>query len=178
VLSTSPAASLCDPDCHQRGAGCFLLVHITPGDPLVAILRLTRRRTATQLRIAYVSIAAAGPVRALAMEGGQWRSRHSIATGRPVLTEVMRRSATPSHGGPRRDDRIHARLFFGLIAGYSAIPGSTGRYLDRGRRVSVPHYWLGCAVDHLLRCSLTGCPAVGAAPAFRCMGMTGTHPPI
>lgn len=77
---------------------CFLLVHITPGDPLVAVLPAdASQELAAQLRIAY------GFDRPLPVQFGLWiwRALHgdlgnSIATGRPVLTEVLRaKSATP-----------------------------------------------------------------------------------
>src|SRR5712672_2818716 len=71
---------------------CFLLVHITPGDPLVAILPAdASQELAAQLRIAY------GFDRPLPIQFGLWLWKavngdlgHSIATGRPVLSEVMR----------------------------------------------------------------------------------------
>src|SRR6201990_915069 len=71
---------------------CFLLVHITPGDPLVAVLPPdASQELAQQLRAAY------GLARPLPVQFGLWLWRavngdlgHSIATGRPVLTEVMR----------------------------------------------------------------------------------------
>ena len=69
---------------------CFLLVHITPGDPLVAVLPAdASQELAQQLRAAY------GFDRPLPVQFGLWLWRsvhgdlgHSIATGRPVLTEV------------------------------------------------------------------------------------------
>ena len=71
---------------------CFLLVHITPGDPLVAILPAdASQELANQLRVAY------GFDRPLPVQFGLWLWKavngdlgHSIATGRPVLSEVMR----------------------------------------------------------------------------------------
>src|SRR5712675_2578368 len=72
---------------------CFMLVHITPGDPLVAILPAdASQELANQLRIAY------GFDRPLPVQFGLWLWKavngdlgHSIATGRQVLREVMRR---------------------------------------------------------------------------------------
>src|SRR5438128_6488516 len=71
---------------------CFLLVHITPGDPLVAVLPAdASQELAAQLRTAY------GFDRPLPVQFGlwMWRTLHgdlgsSIATGRPVLSEVLR----------------------------------------------------------------------------------------
>ncbi|OYX83025.1 MAG: ABC transporter permease [Azorhizobium sp. 35-67-5] len=70
---------------------CFLLVHITPGDPLVAILPAdASQELAAQLRAAY------GFDRPLPVQFGLWlwKAVHldlgtSIASGRPVFTEVM-----------------------------------------------------------------------------------------
>ena len=74
---------------------CFLLVHITPGDPLVAILPAdASQELANQLRIAY------GFDRPLPAQFGLWLWKavngdlgNSIATGRPVLAEVLSRGA-------------------------------------------------------------------------------------
>ncbi len=100
---------------------CFLLVHITPGDPLVAVLPAdASQELAQQLRVAY------GFDRPLPVQFGMWMWRavnsdlgNSIATGRPVLSEVMRAV------GDAVTLAIAAALFeytlgllFGLIAGY------------------------------------------------------------
>src|SRR5215467_15112496 len=69
-----------------------MLVHITPGDPLVAVLPAdASQELAAQLRAAY------GFDRPLPVQFGLWLWRavngdlgHSIATGRPVLSEVIR----------------------------------------------------------------------------------------
>src|SRR6202012_255113 len=71
---------------------CFMLVHITPGDPLVAVLPAdASQELADQMRAAY------GFDRPLPVQFGLWLWRalngdlgHSIATGRPVLSEVVR----------------------------------------------------------------------------------------
>ena len=71
---------------------CFMLVHITPGDPLVAVLPAdASQELADQLRAAY------GFDRPLPVQFGLWLWRavngdlgNSIATGRPVLSEVLR----------------------------------------------------------------------------------------
>ena len=76
---------------------CFLLVHIAPGDPLVAVLPAdASQELAAQLRTAY------GFDRPLPVQFGLWlwRAMHgdlgtSIATGRPVLREVLRPCKTP-----------------------------------------------------------------------------------
>ena len=69
---------------------CFLLVHITPGDPLVAVLPAdASAELAAQMRAAY------GFDRPLPVQFGLWiwQALHgnlgtSIASGRPVLAEV------------------------------------------------------------------------------------------
>jgi len=71
---------------------CFLLVHITPGDPLVAVLPAdASQELAAQLRTAY------GFDRPLPVQFGLWlwRAIHgdlgsSIATGRPVAMDAPR----------------------------------------------------------------------------------------
>src|SRR5260370_9013817 len=70
---------------------CFLLVHITPGDPLVAILPANAsKELAQQLRVAY------GFDRPLPVQFGLWLCKpvngdlgHPSATGRPILSQVM-----------------------------------------------------------------------------------------
>src|SRR5438067_11905386 len=71
---------------------CFMLVHITPGDPLVAVLPAdASQELANQLRIAY------GFDRPLPVQFGIWLWKAvnadlgpAIAPGRRVLTEVLR----------------------------------------------------------------------------------------
>ncbi len=133
---------------------CFLLVHITPGDPLVAILPAdASQELAAQLRVAY------GFDRPLPVQFGLWLWKavngdlgHSIATGRPVLSEVMRAvSNTVTLAIAAASIGFTLGLFFGLIAG--AIAG-----------VSVPHYWLGMVLVIIFSVQLNWLPAVGAGP--------------
>src|ERR1700756_5468001 len=71
---------------------CFLLVHIAPGDPLSAILPADASQDViNQVRAAY------GFDRPLPVQYGLWFWKvlhadlgHSIVTGRPVASEVMR----------------------------------------------------------------------------------------
>ena len=100
---------------------CFLLVHITPGDPLVAILPAdASQELAAQLRIAY------GFDRPLPIQFGLWLWKavngdlgHSIATGRPVLSEVMRAVGnTVTLAIAAAMIGFTLGLLFGLIAGY------------------------------------------------------------
>ena len=100
---------------------CFLLVHITPGDPLVAVLPPdASAELAAQLRAAY------GFDQPLPVQFGLWvwHALHgnlgtSIATGRPVLAEVT------AAVGNTFILAVSAAIigfalgaFFGLIAGY------------------------------------------------------------
>src|SRR5260370_3099190 len=100
---------------------CFLLVHITPGDPLVAVLPAdASQELAAQLRAAY------GFDRPLPVQFGLWLWRalngdlgHSIATGRPVLTEVLRAVGnTVTLAIAAAMIGFSFGLFFGLIPGY------------------------------------------------------------
>src|SRR5438552_8748167 len=100
---------------------CFLLVHITPGDPLVAVLPAdASQELAQQLRVAY------GFDRPLQVEFALWLWRaingdlgHSIATGRPVLREVLRAVGnTVTHAVAAALIGFTLGLLFGLIAGY------------------------------------------------------------
>src|SRR6266404_3564082 len=100
---------------------CFLLVHITPGDPLVAVLPAdASQELANQLRIAY------GFDRPLPVQFGLWLWKavngdlgHSIATGRPVLSEVMRAVGnTVTLAIAAAMIGFSLGLLFGLIAGY------------------------------------------------------------
>jgi peptide/nickel transport system permease protein len=147
---------------------CFLLVHITPGDPLVAVLPPdASQELAAQLRAAY------GFDRPLPVQFGLWfwNALHgnlgtSIATGRPVFTEVMRAvgntfilAVTASIIG------FVLGIFFGLIAGY--FRNSWVDKLATGiavTGVSVPHYWLGMVLVIIFSVTLNWLPAVGAGP--------------
>ncbi|MDU1689646.1 MAG: ABC transporter permease, partial [Bradyrhizobium sp.] len=126
---------------------CFMLVHITPGDPLVAVLPAdASQELAQQLRVAY------GFDKPLPVQFGLWLWRavngdlgSSIATGRPVLAEVLRAvSNTVTLAIAAAIIGFSLGLFFGLIAGYfrdSWIDKVATSIAIAG--VSLPHYWLG-----------------------------------
>src|SRR6201993_3227691 len=147
---------------------CFLLVHITPGDPLVAVLPAdASAELAAQLRAVY------GFDRPLPVQFGLWLLRaihgdlgHSIATGRPVLTEVMRAVAnTVTLAIAAAMIGFTLGLLFGLIAGYfrdSWIDKAATSFAIAG--VSVPHYWLGMVLVIIFSVELNWLPAVGAGP--------------
>ena len=147
---------------------CFLLVHITPGDPLVAVLPAdASQELAAQLRTAY------GFDRPLPVQFGLWlwRALHgdlgnSIATGRPVLSEVLRAvSNTVTLAIAAALIGFTLGLFFGLIAGYFR-----DTWIDKVATsiaiagVSVPHYWLGMVMVIIFSVQLNWLPAVGAGP--------------
>ncbi|WP_398464672.1 ABC transporter permease [Tardiphaga sp.] len=147
---------------------CFLLVHITPGDPLVAVLPAdASQELAQQLRVAY------GFDKPLPVQFGLWvwRALHgdlgaSIATGRPVLAEVMNAVRnTVMLAVFAASIGFTLGLFFGLIAGYFR-----DTWVDKVATsiaiagVSVPHYWLGMVMVIIFSVQLNWLPAVGAGP--------------
>ena len=147
---------------------CFLLVHITPGDPLVAVLPAdASQELAQQLRVAY------GFDRPLPVQFGLWLWRavhgdlgNSIATGRAVLTEVLRAVGnTVTLAIAAALIGFTLGLFFGLIAGYFR-----DTWIDKVATsiaiagVSVPHYWLGMVMVIIFSVQLNWLPAVGAGP--------------
>ena len=145
---------------------CFLLVHITPGDPLVAVLPAdASQELAQQLRVAY------GFDKPLPVQFGLWvwRALHgdlgaSIATGRPVLAEVLNAVRnTVMLAVFAAAIGFTLGLFFGLIAGYFR-----DTWVDKVATsiaiagVSVPHYWLGMVLVIIFSVQLNWLPAVGA----------------
>jgi peptide/nickel transport system permease protein len=147
---------------------CFLLVHITPGDPLVAVLPAdASQELAQQLRVAY------GFDKPLPVQFGLWlwRALHgdlgaSIATGRPVLAEVLNAVRnTVMLALFAAAIGFTLGLFFGLIAGYFR-----DTWVDKVATsiaiagVSVPHYWLGMVLVIIFSVQLNWLPAVGAGP--------------
>jgi peptide/nickel transport system permease protein len=147
---------------------CFLLVHITPGDPLVSVLPPdASQELAQQLRAAY------GFDRPLPVQFGLWLWRavsgdlgNSIASGRPVLSEVMRAVGnTVTLAIAAASIGFTLGLFFGLIAGYfrdTWIDKVASSIAIAG--VSLPHYWLGMVLVIIFSVQLSWLPAVGAGP--------------
>ncbi len=147
---------------------CFALVHLAPGDPLVAILPPdASAELAAQMRQIY------GFDRSLPEQFGVWVWRAlqgdlgtSIASGRPVASEVFN-----AVGNTLRLAVLATAIgfvlgsLFGFVAGYFQ-----GSWPDRLASmlsvlgVSVPHYWLGM-VGVILFSALTGwLPSTGAGP--------------
>jgi peptide/nickel transport system permease protein len=147
---------------------CFLLVHLAPGDPLTAVMPIDA--TAAQqaeMRVAY------GFDRPLPVQYVLWLWKvlqgdlgQSIASGRPVLSEVMRAVS---------NSLILASLatligftfgtFFGFVAGYfrdSVLDKIASALSVFG--VSVPHYWLGIVMVIIFSAQLNWLPPTGAGP--------------
>ena len=147
---------------------CFLLVHISPGDPLVSVLppdaTLDMQR---QLERLY------GFDRPYHEQFFRWLGRAlrgdlgtSIATSRPVSSEVMRAVVNTLRLA------VLATLIgfffgalFGFVAGYFR-----DSWLDKLASalavfgVSVPHYWLGIVLVIIFSAQLNWLPATGAGP--------------
>jgi peptide/nickel transport system permease protein len=147
---------------------CFLLVHIAPGDPLVAVLPPdASAELAEQMKKAY------GFDKPLPVQFGiwLWNAVHgnlgtSIATGRAVAEEVGR-----AVGNTVMLAIVAAMigfvlgLLFGFLAGYFR-----DTWIDRLvttisiTGVSMPHYWLGMVLVIVFSVQLGWLPAVGAGP--------------
>lgn len=147
---------------------CFLLVHLAPGDPLVSILPPDASQELQEQLIELY-----GFNRSLPEQFGSWIWRAlqgdlgtSIATGRPVVDEVMRAVVNTLRLA------VVATLigfvlgcFFGFVAGYFR-----NSWLDKLAStvsvlgVSVPHYWLGMVLVIVFSAQLGWLPATGAGP--------------
>jgi peptide/nickel transport system permease protein len=145
----------------------FLLVYIAPGDPLNAIAPADApQEVITALKAAY------GLDRPLPVRYGLWLARAvrgdlgaSIATGRPVLGEVL--------GAVRNtlDLALAASLLgVGLGCVLGALAGlRAGGWIDRLASglsvagVSVPHYWLGLVLTVVFSVQFDWLPAMGAS---------------
>lgn len=147
---------------------CFLLVHISPGDPLISVLPPDATiEMQQQLERLY------GFDRPYHEQFFRWLARAlqgdlgtSIATNRPVSSEVMRAVVNTLRLA------LLATLIgfffgalFGFIAGYFR-----DTWLDKLASalavfgVSVPHYWLGIVLVILFSVQLNWLPATGAGP--------------
>ena len=147
---------------------CFLLVHLAPGDPLTAVMPVDA--TAAQqaeMRAAY------GFDRPLPVQYAiwLWKVLHgdlgsSIASGRPVLSEVGR-----AVGNSLILASVATLIgftfgtFFGFVAGYfrdSPLDKIASALSVFG--VSVPHYWLGIVMVIIFSATLGWLPPTGAGP--------------
>ena len=147
---------------------CFMLVHIAPGDPLTAVMPIDA--TAEQqaaMRAEY------GFDRPLPVQFAIWLGNAmqgdlgaSIATGRPVASEVSRAVgntlllafAASLIGFP-------LGIFFGFVAGTfkdTLIDRAVTAFAITG--VSVPNYWLGIVLVVIFSVTLGWLPSTGAGP--------------
>src|SRR6266446_5089611 len=148
---------------------CFLLVHLAPGDPLIAVLPPdASAQLQAEMRTLY------GFDRALPVQFGMWfwRALHgdlgtSIATGRAVSEEVWR-----AVGNTVMLAVLAAFIGFvvgvlcGFLAGYfrdTWVDKLVTTIAITG--VSMPHYWLGMVLVIVFSVQLGWLPAVGAGPA-------------
>ena len=147
---------------------CFALVHIAPGDPLVSILPAdASAELQAQMRELY------GFNQPLPEQFLRWVWRalqgdlgQSIATSRPVATEVMTAVVNTLRLA------VVATLIgfvlgclFGFVAGYfrnSVMDRLCSVLSVLG--VSVPHYWLGMVMVILFSSQLMWLPATGSGP--------------
>jgi peptide/nickel transport system permease protein len=144
---------------------CFALVHLAPGDPLVSILPPdASQELAAQMRELY------GFNRSYPEQfvGWVWRAVQgdlgtSIASGRPVASEVMR--AVDNTLRLAAVATLIGFVFgclFGFVAGYFR-----NSWIDRVASVvsvlgvSVPHYWLGMVMVIVFAAILNWLPATG-----------------
>ncbi len=147
---------------------CFLLVHITPGDPLTAVLPTdASAEVQAQMRAFY------GFDKPLPVQYFIWLGKvligdlgNSIASGRPVLTEVMR-----AVGNTLMLATVATLIgfffgcLFGFVAGYfrnSPLDRIASALSVLG--VSVPHYWLGMVLVIVFSVQLNWLPSTGAGP--------------
>ena len=147
---------------------CFALVHLAPGDPLVSVLPPDASvELQQQLRTLY------GFDRSYPEQFLSWIGRAvqgdlgtSIATGRPVTSEVFR--AVGNTLLLATVATFIGFLFgslFGFVAGYfrDSWADKAASFLSVVG-VSVPHYWLGMVLVIIFAAELNWLPATGAGP--------------
>jgi peptide/nickel transport system permease protein len=147
---------------------CFALVHISPGDPLISILPADasvelqdRLRTLYGFDRSYLEQFLLWLGRALQGDLGT-----SIATGRPVTTEVIRAVGnTLMLASVATMIGFILGCLFGFVAGYfSNSPLDKAASAAAVFGVSVPHYWLGMVLVIIFSAQLGWLPAAGAGP--------------
>jgi peptide/nickel transport system permease protein len=147
---------------------CFMLIHIAPGDPLAAILPTDASlELQAQMRSFY------GLDQPLPVQYALWAWHalqgdlgNSIATGRPVLAEILSASVNSIILA------VAATIIgftFGSALGFVAGV-FRGGWIDRIASglamlgVSVPHYWLGMVLVIAFSVSLGWLPSMGGGP--------------
>ncbi len=156
---------------------CFLLVHITPGDPLVAAIlpadASQELAAATPHRLRLRS-AAACSVRPLDVAGAARRSRQ-LHRHRPSCSDGGDESAVSNTATPAiaaSPDRLHARVVFGLIAGFFCDTCRSTRSRPRSPSPASPCRIIGSVWcwSSSSRCSSTGCLLLAQVRAARVHG--------
>lgn len=147
---------------------CFMLVHITPGDPLTAVLPVdASAELQAEMRKIY------GFDKPLPIQYAIWLGKilvgdlgTSIATGRAVLLEVSRAVGnTLMLAAVATLIGFFFGCLFGFVAGYyrnSPMDKLASMLSVLG--VSVPHYWLGMVMVIIFSVQLNWLPATGAGP--------------
>jgi len=147
---------------------CFALVHLAPGDPLVSILPPDASQELQAKLMELYGFNRSYPEQ---FATWVWRALHgdlgtSIASGRPVATEVMTAVSNTLRLA------IFATMIgfifgclFGFVAGYfqnSWIDKAASMTSVLG--VSVPHYWLGMVLVIIFSSTLMWLHPSGAGP--------------
>lgn len=147
---------------------CFALVHLSPGDPLVSILPPDASQ---ELQAKLMEIYGFNRPYPEQFARWVWRALQgdlgtSIASGRPVATEVM-----TAVGNTLRLAAFATLIgfifggLFGFVAGYFQ-----NSWIDKAASltsvlgVSVPHYWLGMVLVIIFSSTLMWLPPSGAGP--------------
>jgi peptide/nickel transport system permease protein len=147
---------------------CFLLIHLAPGDPLATILPSDASAEMQNEMRSFYGLDRPLPVQYCLWA---WRVLHgdlgvSIATGRPVLSEIFSASINSIILA------VAATLIgftFGACLGFFAGV-FRGGWIDRAASavamlgVSVPHYWLGMVLVIAFSVTLGWLPAMGGGP--------------
>ena len=147
---------------------CFMLVHIAPGDPLVAILPADASIALQQQMMKLYGFDRSLPEQFFHW---LWRALHgdlgtSIATNRPVTQEVFKAVGnTFMLAIMATCIGFFFGCLFGFVAGYFR-----NSWADRAASfmsvigVSMPHYWLGMVMVIIFSSWLMWLPATGAGP--------------
>lgn len=147
---------------------CFMLVQIAPGDPLVSVMPPDASESLRQTLMQAYGFDKPLP---LQFVHWLWRALHgdlgmSVATGRPVIDEVMTAVAY-SLRLALLATAIGFALgsLFGFVAGYfrNSIIDRLASVLSVFG-VSVPHYWLGMLLVIVFSVKFALLPATGGGP--------------
>lgn len=147
---------------------CFLLVQLAPGDPLTLVLPTDATQAMIDQTRQRYGLDKPVPLQFVYWLGAVLRGDLgvSIATGRPVLTEIrvavgfsLQLAALAALIG------MTIGLTLGVVAGYR-IGAPTDRIVSAIAisGVSIPHYWLGMVLVVVFSVNLNMLPSMGAAP--------------